>query len=609
MAHTFPEPTTSANLPRKQNKGASMRNNSANDSVYDSSPWVKQYVPGVHTQIRLPDTPNIGVFFEEACKKYSQLIAFTCCLPNGLKGQLTYQEVDALSTKFAAYLRNTLKLKKGERVAVQMPNCLSQPIVVIGVFKAGLTLVNVNPLYTPDEMSHQLLDSQSKALVIIDMFADKLPSVLPRTELRHIVTVSIADFFSFPLSAIIKLKLKLEKKVPRCNVHAERISQAISLGGATLTDSQAVWKPKECPNNETPVGLDDIACLQYTGGTTGVSKGAMLTHGNLINQMQQICDMAHVTIEPGREVILTALPLYHIFAFSVNLLVFFHKGAHNILIPSPRPIQNLQKAFKLFDITWITGVNTLFAALAAEDWFQKSPPKKLRVALAGGTALLQSTAKRFREVTGATIVEGYGLTESSPVICVNPIGGLIQLGTIGVPLPSTSVRIVDDSGITVPLGERGELIAKGPQIMSGYWRRPDESEKCLIDGWLFTGDVATMDAHGFFTIVDRKKDMIIVSGFNVYPNEVEDVLTQHPSVLEAAVIGVPDEHSGEAVRAYVVLKNDQTKVEDIKAFCREHLTGYKLPKLIEIRKELPKTPVGKILRKDLKKEYLEKNAS
>ena len=521
-----------------------MVSSSQHNSVYDSRPWSSHYVKGCQAELRSPQYGNISEFIQEACRKFGSLPAFTTCLPNGMKGSLTYKEVDELSTKFASYLRNTLKLKKGDRVAVQMPNCLSQPLVVFGIFKAGLTLVNVNPLYTPDEMAHQLQDSQSKVLVIIDMFADKLPQVLPRTELRHVVTVSIADFFPFPLAPIIKLKLKLEKKVPKCTVHAESMGTALLKGSAALRLGKSSWNPGDCPQGETPVSYEDIACLQYTGGTTGLSKGAMLTHGNLIGQMEQILAMAVTCITPGKEVILTALPLYHIFAFSVNLMVFFHMGAHNILIPSPRPIQNLQKAFQLFPITWITGVNTLFSALAAEKWFQKDPPKNLRVALAGGAALLESTAQRFHEVTGKWIVEGYGLTESSPVICCNPIGGKVKQNSIGIPLPGTLVRIVDDQGQAVAIGERGELLAKGPQVMAGYWKRPDETAKSIDEGWLATGDVATMDEEGYFKIVDRKKDMVIVSGFNVYPNEVEDVLTKHPDVLEAAVIGVPDDNTG-----------------------------------------------------------------
>jgi long-chain acyl-CoA synthetase len=344
--------------------------------------------------------------------------------------------------------------------------------------------------------------------------------------------------------------------------------------------------------------------LQYTGGTTGVSKGAMLSHGNLLANLQQAFSMGASHIEPGREVVLTALPLYHIFAFTFNLLCFYAAGARNVLVPSPRPIQNLQRAFDNYPITWVSGVNTLFNALLNEEWFTAFPPAHLKAAVAGGAALQAAVAQRWERVTGTRIAEGYGLTESSPVVCFNPIGGERRDESIGIPVPGTQVRLVDDAGVPVPLGSPGELVVRGPQVMQGYWNRPDETAKTLRDGWLHTGDVAVMDAQGWFRIVDRKKDMILVSGFNVYPNEVEDTIAKLDAVLEVAVIGVPDAKTGEAVRAYVVRQDDRLTEDEVRAHCRRYLTDYKLPRSIEFRTELPKTPIGKILRKDLRAEYL-----
>jgi long-chain acyl-CoA synthetase len=577
----------------------------AHAAAYEAKPWLSSYVTGTPPMLSEPKYANLADLVTACSRTFSSQVAFTCCLPNGMQGHLTYAEVDALSSRFAAYLRNVLGLVKGDRVAVQTPNCLAQPIAMFAIFKAGLVLVNVNPLYTAPEMEHQFNDSGAKALVIIDLFGDKLTEVIPKTSVRHVVTVSLADFFPQPLRAIIKLKLKLEKKVPKLEVHAVPFATAMAEGARSLAGGQVSWRPGETPAGETPVSQDDIAVLQYTGGTTGVSKGAMLTHRNLLNQVQQIqCMAGGDTLKAGQETFLTALPLYHIFALAANLLFCYVLGSRNVLIPSPRPLSNLKKPFEKFNFTVVTGVNTLYAGLMNEPWFDASKTSSIKAAIAGGTALLSATAERWTKITGKVIYEGYGLTESSPVICVNPVGGRAKRDHIGIPVPSTEVRIVDDNGHCVAQGEPGEIIARGPQVMLGYWKRPEETAKCIKDGWLYTGDVAFMDPEGYFRIVDRKKDLILVSGFNVYPNEVEDAIAKHPDVAFVGVIGVPDDQTGEAVRAYVVPKSEKLTPEDVREHCKTLLTNYKVPRKVEFRKEIPMTPVGKVLRKDLRTEYL-----
>jgi long-chain acyl-CoA synthetase len=515
-------------------------------------------------------------------------------MANGMNGSLTYAKVDALSDDFAAYLREVLGLAQGDRVAVQMPNCLSYPVVAFGILKAGCVLVNTNPLYTAPEMVHQFSDSGAKVLVVIDMFADRLPDVLPHTSIETVVTVKISEFFPPIISGVIRLVQKVwSRTLPKITVEHTGLQTALSQGRQKKNDQLAA-------GYLNGIGLESLAALQYTGGTTGVSKGAMLSHGNLVTNTVQMVSMCGTFMRPGVEVVITALPLYHIFAFTVNLLGFWHMGARNILIPSPRPPSNLKRAFENYKVTWLTGVNTLFNALLNERWFVDSPPKHLRASAAGGTALFESVAVRWRELTGTPIVEGYGLTESSPVLTFNPLGGNGKDGTIGIPVPSTEVRCVDESGNTVAVGEAGELIARGPQIMLGYWNLPEETAATLKDGWLYTGDIAVMDADGYFTIVDRKKDMILVSGFNVYPNEVEEQISAVAGVQEVGVIGVPDEKTGEVVQAFVVTSHPAATEEQIMAHCRENLAAYKLPKRIVFVDELPKSPIGKILRRELR---------
>jgi long-chain acyl-CoA synthetase len=464
------------------------------------------------------------------------------------------------------------------------------------VFKAGCVLDNTNPLYTESEMVHQFNDAGARALVVMDMFADKLPGVLKRSGIEQVVLAQVSEFFPAVPGAVIRGVQKFWSKVlPPVTVPHVRLSQALAQGRATLAAQPAktYWQ-----------GLDhdSLAALQYTGGTTGVSKGAMLSHGNLQSNVNQMLAMGATHMAPGRECVLTALPLYHIFAFTANLLGFLSIGAHNVLVPSPRPVQNLQRAVENFPITWMTGVNTLFNGLLNEEWFTAYPPKQLKASIAGGTALHSAVAQRWVEITKTPIAEGYGLTETSPVVSFNPLRGTPRLGSIGIPAPGTELRLLGDDGLPVAPGEPGEICVRGPQVMRGYWNNEAETANVLRDGWLATGDVAVMEPDGFLRIVDRKKDLVLVSGFNVYPNEVEDVIATHPGVLESAVVGLPDEHSGEAVTAFVVKRDETLTAEALRAFCKDSLTGYKVPKQIVFRETLPKTNVGKVLRRALREE-------
>ena len=557
-------------------------------------PWLAHYPKEVPQTVDNAGFGNLPQLLAKAAGTYAKQTAFTQVMPNGMNGSLTFAQVDQHSDSFAAYLREVIGLKQGDRVAVQMPNCLAYPIVAFGVFKAGLVLVNTNPLYTGPEMTHQFSDSGAVALIVSDMFADRLADVLPKTQIKTVVTVKISEFFPPIVAGVIRLVQRYwNRSLPKITVEHTWFQTALSQGKKTRDASRAA-------GYLTGVGNDSIAALQYTGGTTGVSKGAMLSHGNLVINTLQMIAHSGEGMRAGKEIVLTALPLYHIFAFTVNLLGFYHNGARNILVPSPRPPSNLRRAFDNYKITWLSGVNTLFNALLNERWFQDSPPKHLHASAAGGMALQASVAERWRELTGTPIVEGFGLTESSPVITFNPLTGLAKDGTIGIPVPSTDVKCVDEHGNEVAVGEAGELIARGPQMMLGYWQRDEETKNTLKDGWLHTGDIAQMDSDGYFTIVDRKKDMIVVSGFNVYPNEVEEQIAAVAGVLEVGVIGVPDEKSGERVQAYVVTTLPAPTKEQIVAYCRENLAAYKIPQDVMFVDELPKSPIGKILRRKLR---------
>jgi len=562
--------------------------------AYDSQPWRRHYASTVHT--KAPRQRHMADFVREVARDYARQVAFTTCMPNGMHASLTYAEVDALSDAFAAWLREDAGLQPGARVALQTPNCLAYPIVAFGVLKAGCVLVNTNPLYTRREMEHQFVDSGAEVLVIVDMFADKLEGLLERTSIRRVVVCEVSEFFpAIPRGVIRLVQWAWNRVLPPIRVPHLRLRQALAEGRERIRS-----RSLQVADYIRDQDRDALAVLQYTGGTTGVAKGAMLTHHNLLSNVEQAYAIGNSHIEPGREVVLTALPLYHIFAFTFNLLCFWGAGARNVLAPSPRPIQNLQRAFDNYPITWVSGVNTLFNALLNEEWFVAFPPRQLKVAVAGGAALQHVVAERWRKLTGTVIAEGYGLTESSPVVAFNPLTELQKPDSIGIPVPETETRLVDEQGRCVPPGQPGELIVRGPQVMSGYWRRPDETAKTLREGWLYTGDIAVMDDDGYFRIVDRKKDMIIVSGFNVYPNEVEDAIAQLDEVLEVAVIGVPDERSGEAVRAYIVAADAALTEDAVREHCRTLLTDYKVPRRVEFRSELPKSPIGKILRKDLR---------
>ena len=560
-------------------------------------PWLAAYGHQIAPDLAHSPYASLAALADDAARRHAKRKAFTCVVPNGMNGTLTYAQVGTMADDFAAFLRHVCGLKPGARVAVQLPNGLASPVVVFGVLKAGCVLVNTNPLYTRSEMVHQFTDSGADVLVISDMFADKLADVIPKTGIKQVVLAGVSEFFPTIPNAVVRGVQKVWSRtlppVPALNVPVMRLRTALKRGAKAprVTD----WDQLQ---------TDDLALLQYTGGTTGVAKAAMLTHGNILANLEQVKAMGAQYMNTD-SCVLTALPLYHIFAFTANLMTFFAMGARNILVPSPRPVQNIQRALENYPVTWVVGVNTLFNGLMNEEWFAAYPPKTLMGAIAGGTALHVAVGARWEKVTGVRLSEGYGLTESAPVVTFNPIDQPLRPGSIGVPVPGTEVVLVDDDGKPVATGEPGELLVRGPQVMQGYWRRPDETDKVLQNGWLLTGDVAVMEPDGYFRIVDRKKDMVLVSGFNVYPNEIEDCLAKLDSVLEAAVVGTPDPATGEAVRAYVVQNPDvpeQVTRDAVIAHCRTYLAPYKVPKSVIIRDELPKSPVGKILRKDLKEE-------
>lgn len=566
-------------------------------------PWTKFYGSNVRAQIDAPSYKNLADLVSSVSNSYGAAKAFTCCLPNGLNGSLSFSQVDEMSDALAAYLREDAGLAPGDRVAVQMPNCLSYPIAAFAVFKAGCVLVNVNPLYTEEEMAKQFKDAQPQALIIIDMFADKIPRATKDHEIPNVIVTRVAEFFPAMPRGIVGLVQKYwDRSVKPIKSAHVRIGEALSRGRKQISKNDI-----NVNAYHQNVQGSDVAVLQYTGGTTGVAKGAMLTHDNLVMNMEQSMELLGGDMEKGKEIILTALPLYHIFAFTVNMLSFYWLGARNVLIPNPRPLSNLKRAFENYKITWMSGVNTLFNGLNNEVWFRDSPPKHMKFAGAGGMALQSAVAERWREITGTDVLQGYGLTETSPVLTFEPVGKARE-GTIGIPIPSTDIACFGPDGEKLPIGETGEIGARGPQIMKGYWNNPDETAKVMNGDWFLTGDIGVMDEDGYVRIVDRKKDMVVVSGFNVYPNEVEDVLASHPAVIETGVIGVPDGSTGEAVKAFIVSSEPNLTSDAVRAFCKEHMTSYKVPKMVEFRDELPKSNVGKILRKDLRAEEMAKAA-
>jgi long-chain acyl-CoA synthetase len=559
-------------------------------------PWTRFYHPSTPPDLGPPKYPHMAAAIREASATYAKKPAFTLGLPNGSQGGITFEETDRLSDELAVYLREVAGFKAGDRVAIQMPNCLAYPVAVFGVLKAGLVMVNTNPLYTTAEMVHQFTDSGAVGLIVIDLFATKVAEVLPKTSIKTVIVVSISDLLPPLKRLLIKAVQKYVKKmIPPITFAHVTFTSTLSAGRDRIASG---IDPKLYAQS---LDLNSIAALQYTGGTTGVAKGAMLTHGNLVANSTQGLEMFKPFITIGDEVILTALPLYHIFAFTANLMIFYIAGGRNVLVPSPRPLSNLKAVMLSEPITWMTGVNTLFAGLMHEPWFKERPQWSLRGSIAGGMALVPVIGERWVAMTKTPIYQGYGLTETSPVATLNPFNRP-KLAAIGVPVPGTDVRFVDNDGGDVPRGQPGELWIKGPQVMKGYWQRPDETARVLRDGWLATGDIATLDEDGYIQIVDRKKDMILVSGFNVYPNEVEAVLSTHPGVGDNAVVGVPDDECGEIVVAFVTPKDESLTEDSVRQHCKQSLTGYKVPRIVVFKKDLPKTNVGKVLRKDLRDE-------
>lgn len=577
-------------------------------TVYDERPWTAQYGEGVRPDIPEPLFRTLLELLANACSRYpSQKI--TICLPNGLERTITYQELDQLSDHFAAWLRFDFGLRRGERVAIQMPNCLAFPIALFGVIKAGGIAVNTNPLYTEDEMLYQFRDSGARLLVILDMFAEKVQHVRDGG-VQQVVTASLFELFSSLPRSFFEFVLRRKRQLPPKPKGSTTFRETLERGarhratGAVRTDGTWVLPRLDLSEPEQIVGPGDVALLQYTGGTTGKSKGAVLTHANLLWGIGEFVEMAGRKIERGSGVSLAAIPLYHIFAFQERLMAQLYYGAQIVLAPSPRPIANLKNAFKKHRITTIAGVNTLYNALLQEPWFRENPPKSLKLSIGGGSAVVRETAEAWETLTGCALVEGYGMSETSCLIAFNPLQGETHLGTVGVPACNTRMRIVDELWNPVATGEPGELLVKGPQVTSGYWNDPEVTAATIRDGWLATGDIAIMEPDGYVKLVDRKKDMIIVSGFKVFPNQVEEVLMRHPKVVEAAVIGIPDEKTGEAVKAFVVPR-EVVDPKELEAFAREHLASYKVPKVYGFRSDLPKTLVGKILRKELRREEME----
>lgn len=547
--------------------------------------WLKSYPEGIPAEVDINAYRSVVEVFEKSVDRFSDKLAYS-----NFGTTLTYRELDEATRHLAAYLQQRLGLKKGDRVAIMMPNLLQDAISIFAVLRAGLIVVNTNPLYTARELRHQLKDSGTKAIIIVDNFAHVLQEVIADTDVEHVIVTRMGDCLSFPKSAIVNFVVKrIKKMVP-----------PYSLPGA-IPFKQAIADGASLSLEKVELSHDDTAFLQYTGGTTGVAKGAVLTHGNIVANMQQAHAWIESMVEDGKEIIITALPLYHIFSLTANCLVFMKIGAMNYLITNPRDMKNFVKEIKGLGFSVITGVNTLFNALLHAPGFEDVDFSKLKVTLGGGMAVQRPVAEQWKKVTGCTLVEAYGLTETSPAACINPLDIPEYNGMIGLPISSTEVSIQDDNNKELAIGETGEICIRGPQVMKGYWNHPEETSKVLTkDGWFHSGDIGLMNEDGFVRIVDRKKDMILVSGFNVYPNEVEEVLAAHPGIVEVGAIGVHDDKSNEVVKVVVVRKDPNLTEQDVINYAREQLTGYKVPKVVEFRDELPKTNVGKILRRALR---------
>ena len=547
-------------------------------------PWLKHYPAGIPANINPDEYARLIDMIDETFKKYPTRPAFTC-----MGKTFTYAEIDEMSRSFGAYLHSR-GLEPGDKIALMSPNLLQYPIALFGALRAGLVIVNTNPLYTPREMKHQFVDSDAKAILICENFAANFEQIVADTQIKTVIVTSIGEMLGLKGILVNFVIRRIKKMVPKYNL------------ANTVSFTKALSEGKNFSIKPFQTSGDDVIILQYTGGTTGVSKGAMLTNRNLVANMLQNNGIMAPFIPTGQGVAICALPLYHIFAFTVNCLTVFGRGIENVLITNARDIPSVVKEFKAHQVSVFAGINTLFNALLNDEEFKKLDHSALKVTIGGGTAVQRAVSERWQQTTGCPLAEGFGMTETSPCASCNPLDGTGKIGTIGLPLPSTDFYIADDDGNALAVGEVGEIRVQGPQVMKGYYKRPDETEKTLKNGWLCTGDIGLMHEDGYFQIVDRKKDMILVSGFNVYPNEIEDVVAMSPKVLEVVAIGVKDEKSGEVPKVFIVKKDDSLTKEDIIALCRENLTSYKVPKHVEFRTELPKTNVGKYLRRQLRDE-------
>lgn len=549
--------------------------------------WLNSYEQGVNAEIDITQYSSISDVFRQSVEKFAHQPAF-----QNMGKTLTYAEVGKLAQDFASYLQNVLKLPRGERVAIMLPNLLQYPIALFGILQAGLVAVNTNPLYTPRELEHQLKDSGATTIIVLENFANTLELVLPRTQIKHVIVASVGEMFGFFKGTLMNFVLrKIKKMVPEY-----RISGAIPFQTTLKEGAAHTFRP-------VTLTREDTALLQYTGGTTGVAKGAVLSHGNICANMLQAKEWIKNQLREGKETVIAALPLYHIFALTVNLMIFTNAGSKIILITNPRDMKGFIGELKKERISVFIGVNTLFNGMVNQPDFAAVDFSNLRLTLGGGMATQKAVAEKWKKITGTPIVEAYGLTEASPGVCCNPLNIEAYSGGIGLPVPSTEVELRDADGKEVGIGQPGELWVRGPQVMKGYWNRPEETAKTIdARGFLETGDIAVMDEKGWLKLVDRKKDLIVVSGFNVYPNEIEEVISHNDKVMEVACIGVPNEKTGEALKVFVVKKDPSLTKEELIEFCRTELTAYKVPKDIEFRDELPKSNVGKILRRELREQ-------
>lgn len=555
--------------------------------------WLKRYPADVPAEIDPDRYSSLVEMFENAALRYADQPAFI-----NMGEVMTFRKLEERSRAFAAYLQQGLGLQKGDRVALMMPNLLQYPIALFGILRAGMVVVNVNPLYTPRELEHQLNDSGAAAIVIVSNFAHTLEKIVFKTQVKHVILTRMGDQLSTAKGTLVNFVVKYIKRL----VPKYYLPDAISFRTALQKGRRMQYVKPDVINT-------DMAFLQYTGGTTGVAKGAMLTHRNMQSNLEQAKAAYAPLLQPGHELVVTALPLYHIFALTMNCLLFIELGGRSLLITNPRDIAGTVKELSRYPFTAITGVNTLFNALLNNEEFTKLDFSTLRLSVGGGMPVQKAVAEKWEKLTGKHLLEGYGLTECSPLVTGNPYDLKHYSGSIGLPVPSTDIRLVDDEGNDVAMGVPGELWVRGPQVMLGYWQRPEATDEVLKDGWLATGDIATLDEQGFLRIVDRKKDMILVSGFNVYPNEIEDVVALHAKVLESAAVGVPNEVSGETVKLFVVKKDVSLTQEELLTHCRRYLTGYKVPKIVEFRDELPKSNVGKILRRELRDDQIKAKTS